>query len=102
MPYFWGLCADCCLTASMPEEASRAIENALRIAHKTGEHWCLADLYRLHGLVHLRLSGNVELALSCFRRSRRVAKRQGAAALVKLVAEEGARAVKKFGTTTEH
>lgn len=78
--WFRGLLANAYAKAGLPEAALRALDDALVIATRTGDHFFLAEIYRLQGeitLAHggLASAGDAEVL---FRRGLEVARKQSA------------------------
>jgi len=63
-------------------EASAAVAEAVGICERTGERWCLPELYRLSGEITLRqqCSGSTETAIEAFHRALLLAREQQALA----------------------
>jgi adenylate cyclase len=69
--------AEALLLADVTDEAATVIEDALALAYKTGDVLMLAELHRLRGRLHVRLSRFAE-AEAEFLRAREVGRRQTA------------------------
>jgi predicted ATPase len=69
--------AEALLLANATDEAATVLKDALAVAHKNGDVFILAELHRLQGLLHVRLSRVAE-AETEFLRAREVGSRQGA------------------------
>ena len=69
--------AEALLLANATDEAATVLKDALAVAHKNGDVFMLAELHRLRGRLHVRLSQVAE-AETEFLRAREVGSRQGA------------------------
>jgi predicted ATPase len=76
-PYFFALAARGYEIAGQIEEALTLLDDALRIADRTGEHWFAAELNRHKGQALLR-QGQFEAAENLYRKAFSIAKEQGA------------------------
>ena len=77
MPYFLGLLARACEIAGQIEEAVIQLDDALRIADRTGARWYAAELNRLKGRLLLR-QGYSETAEKLYRKALTIAEEQEA------------------------
>ena len=64
VPYHIALCASACEIAGQIEESSALLDDALRLAERTGERWFAAELNRHKGQLLLR-QGHTEGAEDC-------------------------------------
>jgi len=78
--WFRSLLAQGYARASLPDAALRALDEALAIARRTGDHFYLAELYRLQGEINLAHAGPAAAsdAEALFARSLEVAHAQSA------------------------
>jgi class 3 adenylate cyclase/predicted ATPase len=76
-PYHIALLAKACEIAGQVEEALLLLDDALRIAEKTGECWFSSELYRHKGQLALR-RGDWEVAEALYRQALAIAKEQEA------------------------
>jgi predicted ATPase len=99
-PYFLMMLADAWLHLGEPEEASKALREALAQAEARGEHLCTAELHRLSARAALarnrRARGAVEAALQAAladarQRSSRIFELRAACDLARLYADRGDR-----------
>jgi predicted ATPase len=99
-PYFLMMLADAWLHLGEPEEASKALREALAQAEARGEHLCTAELHRLSARAALarnrRARGAVEAALQAAladarQRSSCIFELRAACDLARLWAEQGER-----------
>ena len=79
-PYYLALLAGACGQTGRAAEGLDLLSQALTAAEQTGEHWHLAELYRLRGELHGSIGDNVE-AERCFRQALTIAVQQHAKAL---------------------
>ena len=99
MPHHIALLARACEIAGQIEEAVTLLEDALKTAEKTGEHWFAAELSRHKGQLLLR-QGHSEAAEELYRKALRIAREQeakllelrAATSLARLWGEQGRRA----------
>jgi predicted ATPase len=99
MPHHITLLARACEIAGQIEEAVTLLEDALKTAEKTGEHWFAAELSRHKGQLLLR-QGHSEAAEELYRKALRIAREQeakllelrAATSLARLWGEQGRRA----------
>ena len=78
-PYFLGLYAEVHGSVGQIEEGLRLMAEALALAEKTGEHFHIAELYRLKGELQLQQTSSEEAeAESCFHQALSIARRQQA------------------------
>jgi adenylate cyclase len=69
-PYYLALLAEVCGQTDRAATGLRLLEDARAAAHETGEHWMLADLYRLKGELLLLESHHADdEAEACFRQA---------------------------------
>jgi predicted ATPase len=101
-PYFLGLLAETLGRAGQVEEGLEAVAEALGVAHRTGERYYEADLYRIKGELTLKQASSsdswrtavcstlplaeieaamLEEAEGCFQQAIEIARRQGAKSL---------------------
>ena len=78
--WFRSLLAQGYARAGVPEAAWHALDGALAIAKRTGDHFCLAEIYRLQGELKLAHAGSAVIAEAehLFARSLEVARMQSA------------------------
>jgi predicted ATPase len=78
--WFRSLLANAYTRAGRPDAALRALDDALAIAKRTGDHFFLAEIYRLQGEITLahNESGSTGEAEELFHRSLEVARKQKA------------------------
>ncbi len=78
--WFRSLLAQAYARAGLPDAALRALDDALAIAKKTGDHFYLAEIYRLQGATHLAQAGLAAVADAehLFMRSLEIARSQNA------------------------
>jgi predicted ATPase len=96
MHHYIGLLAGACDTAGQVEEALARLDDALRIADRTGERWLEAEFYRHKGQLLLR-QGHTEAAEELYRKALEIAREQeaklwelrGAASLARLRRDQG-------------
>jgi predicted ATPase len=77
MPHYTALLARACEIAGQVEEASTLLDDALRIAQRTGERWLDAELNRHKGRLLLR-QGHFEAAEELYRKALSIAQEQEA------------------------
>jgi predicted ATPase len=79
-PQFLGLLAEALWNVQRREEAFADVEEALRLAHRSGDGIYLAELHRIRGELLLRQGGSEReiQAAECFNRSIKIAQRQAA------------------------
>jgi predicted ATPase len=77
MPHHTALLARACDIAGQIDEALTALDDALQIAGRTGEHWLDAELNRHKGQLLLR-QGHSEAADELFRKALSIAEEQEA------------------------
>jgi class 3 adenylate cyclase/predicted ATPase len=77
MPHYTALLARACEIAGQVEEASTLLDDALRIAQRTGERWLDAELNRHKGRLLLR-QGHFEAGEELYRKALSIAEEQGA------------------------
>jgi adenylate cyclase len=58
LTFYYALLADACDAATLTEEACDAIDEALAVADRTGEHYYDAELYRQRASLLLKGNGN--------------------------------------------
>jgi predicted ATPase len=84
-PYWLALLAEACWKAGQAEEGLRALTEALAVAHKTGEGFYEAELYRLKGELLQNVEGGMRRAEwtteACFQQALDIARRQQAKSL---------------------
>jgi len=96
VPYHIALCASACEIAGQIEESSALLDDALRLAERTGERWFAAELNRHKGQLLLR-QGHTEGAEELYRRALSIAREQeakmwelrAAASLARLCRDQG-------------
>ncbi|MDL2406837.1 winged helix-turn-helix domain-containing protein [Rhizobium calliandrae] len=73
-----------------PEEAQQVIGSAIAQCLSSGERWCLPELYRIHGNLHLQSSSRNagSAAERCFGQAMRVATEDGAVAWQRRLSSE--------------
>jgi class 3 adenylate cyclase/tetratricopeptide (TPR) repeat protein/ABC-type transport system involved in cytochrome c biogenesis ATPase subunit len=76
-PYFLTLLADACRAAGAGADGLQAAHQALALLEKTGERWCEAEAFRVHGEL-LAAAGHAADAVHSFDRAIAVARAQGA------------------------
>ena len=99
MPHHITLIAKACSIAGQTDEALTALDEALRIVERTGEHWFTAELSRHKGELLLR-QGYAEAAEELYRKALSIAQEQeaklwelrAAASLARLSRDQGRRA----------
>jgi class 3 adenylate cyclase/predicted ATPase len=77
MPHYIALLAAACEIAGQIEEALTLLDEALKIAERTGERWLAAELNRHKGQLLLR-QGHTEAAEELYRKALRIAEEQEA------------------------
>ena len=77
VPHYFALLAAACEIAGQIEDGITLLDDALRIAAKTGERWFLAELTRQKGQVLLR-QGHAEAAEELYQKALSIAEEQGA------------------------
>jgi class 3 adenylate cyclase/predicted ATPase len=77
MDHYIALVAEACEIAGQLEEALVLLDDALRVADRTGMRWLLAELYRHKGQLLLR-QGHAEAAEELYRRALGIAREQEA------------------------
>ena len=77
VPHYFALLAAACEIGGQIEEGIALLDDALRIAEKTGERWFLAELTRQKGQVLLR-QGHAEAAEELYQKALSIAEEQGA------------------------
>jgi predicted ATPase len=84
-PYWLALLAEACWKVGQAEEGLRALTEALAVAHKTGEGFYEAELYRLKGELLQNVEGGMRRAEwtteACFQQALDIARRQQAKSL---------------------
>jgi predicted ATPase len=84
-PYWLALLAEACWKVGQAEEGLRALTEALAVAHKTGEGFYEAELYRLKGELLQNVEGGMRGAEwtteACFQQALDIARRQQAKSL---------------------
>jgi predicted ATPase len=85
-PYFLALLAEACGRAGQADEGLQVADEALAVAHHTGERQYEAELYRLKGELLLQTPGRGVASATteagrCFRQALAIARRQQAKAL---------------------
>lgn len=79
LPYYLALLAEGYRQAGPADEAFGMLADALATAHRTGERWCEAELYRLQGEFFLRQHNpRQQRAEACFHRALAIARGQQA------------------------
>jgi predicted ATPase len=77
MPYYTAFLARACEIAGQIEESLILLDDALRIAERTGERWFTAELNRLKGQLLLR-QGHTVAAEELYRKALSITQEQGA------------------------
>jgi predicted ATPase len=77
VPHFIALMARACAIQGNIEEALTLLDDALQIAERTGERWCVAELNRHKGQLMLR-RGHAEAGEEFYRKALSIAGEQGA------------------------
>jgi len=77
VPHHFGLLARACAIAGQVDEAVTMLEDALRIAERTGERWLTPELHSHKGQL-LRRRGHFEAAEELYRKALSIAQEQGA------------------------
>jgi DNA-binding winged helix-turn-helix (wHTH) protein/predicted ATPase len=83
-PHFLALLAEACAAAGLADEERRVLDEALALAHATGERMYEAEICRLQGEQRLRAGqseADLEAAEACFERSLGIARGQEALSL---------------------
>jgi predicted ATPase/DNA-binding winged helix-turn-helix (wHTH) protein len=78
--WFLGVLAEGLAGAEQLTEALATIDEALAQADRSGQHWCIAELYRVKGELLLQEAGDqsIPAAEECFQRALEIAQEQGA------------------------
>jgi predicted ATPase len=105
LPHFSGLLAQAHRKAKQIEGGLGILAEAASMAAQTGEHWCLAPLYRLKGEMLLQGSNgkndNEREAEGCFRQGLAIAREHRAKSLELQAAMSLSRLLKKQGKPAE-
>ena len=81
VPYFLLLLAEAYAVVGNSEEGLMTVDEALSVAHNSGECWFEAEMHRLQGELLLKQEGAETEIEACFKRALDVAQRQSAKSL---------------------